>query len=88
MTTQNIKIILFILQLEAKLKTMSNQECAEWFSYNATNDRQFRKSIKENFKNGIPQNVLCTKGIFNEEKKVFSVSIEHLIACHHTDGNF
>ena len=63
------------LQLEATLIAMSNQECAKWLSYNVTRDRTVRKNILQNFKNGIPPNILCTKGIYNEERKIFSVSI-------------
>ena len=68
-------IRLFLPQLEAKVTAMSNQQCAEWLSNNVTNNRLFRKSIKDNFKNGITPNILCTKGIKNETIGYFTVRI-------------
>ena len=34
----------------------------------------FWKNIKNELNNTLPPNLLCTKGIYNQERKVFSVS--------------
>lgn len=53
---------------------LSNEECAEWLGYNATRHRVLSGNIKNELNNTLPPNLLCTKGIYNQERKVFSVS--------------
>ena len=60
--------------LEAKIVTMSNQECEEWISYNRTKSLLFKASVKQQLPNGMSNDLLCTKGIYYEEYDIFSVS--------------
>ena len=50
--------------LEAKVMTMSPDECKEWVEYNATTSPDFKSSIDQHLPKGLtPDNViLCTHG--------------------------
>lgn len=52
--------------LEAKVLTMTNEECIEWIKFNASAYQDENKKITDG--------ILCTKGIFNEKRGIFSVS--------------
>ena len=54
--------------LETKVITMSNQECTDWMRFNISENQ-----YKFNLPNGINEQMLCTKGILNEETGIYSV---------------
>ena len=60
--------------LETTVVTLSNEECQKWIRYNETNDAIFKSNIKRHLPSGMTDEILCTRGIYNEEKQVFSVS--------------
>lgn len=55
--------------LEATVITMSNAECEKWVQHNFTTENEKVPRIT--------QAILCTRGIYNSEKGIYSVSLPY-----------
>lgn len=60
--------------LEAKVEIIENQQCVDWLNFNATGSKRTSASLKENYPEGFSDSLMCSIGIYNSEKNIFSVS--------------
>ena len=61
------------------METMSNDECTEWMRFNiSANDYSFSLPF------GINEQMLCTKGILDEESGIYSVRILQIVIFRET----
>ena len=67
-TTDHVSEII----LETQVITMTNKECNEWLKFNGTEFS--RTQVASHFPLGINEQILCTRGILNEDTGIFSVT--------------
>lgn len=61
--------------LEAKVEIIDNQDCQDWLNANATDSpNRIAINLKRSYPEGFSDSLMCSIGIFNPEKKIFSVS--------------
>jgi hypothetical protein len=63
--------------LETNVTTMATDDCAAWFKHNLT--LSDRGSLRSSFKFGLNEQILCTRGILNEETNIYSVQLKVLL---------
>ena len=70
----------FHIPLHNSVKTISNEECTAWMNHNMSKSGFNQQAIQRVLPDGVNENILCTIGIYNEERGVFSVSssIDHI----------
>ena len=71
-TTDHVSEII----LETQVNTMTNEECNEWLKFNGTEFS--RTQVASHFSLGINEQILCTRGILNEDTGIFSVTIKYI----------
>ena len=59
--------------LETFVQTVSNQECRDWINYNLTIFPKVKKGVTNSYCLGINDALLCTVGIYNPDKEIYSV---------------
>ena len=64
----------FHIPLYNSVKTISNDECTAWMNHNMSKSGFNQQAIQRVLPDGVNENILCTIGIYNEERGVFSVS--------------
>ena len=59
--------------LQANVTVISNENCAQYISYNVSDNKIDRKRVKDAAPNGIVSQVMCTMGIEDPKNGNYSV---------------